>query len=61
MLGAVRLGRRSRLAHAAAGVTLLAGGLFERLGLLHAGVASTRDTDVEQPQRARLDADAVGG
>lgn len=62
VLGAVLLGRRSRVAAAAAGVTLLAGGLYERLGLLHAGVASTRDPRyVVQPQRARLDADAVGG
>lgn len=36
------LGRRSRLAVAVAGAALLAGGLYERLGIFRAGVASTK-------------------
>jgi hypothetical protein len=53
------LGRRSRLAAAASGVALLAGGFYERLGLLHAGVESTKDPKyVVQPQRERLAARA---
>jgi len=50
------LGRRSRLAAVASGVALLAGSLYERLGLLHAGIASTEDpTFVVEPQRRRLE------
>jgi len=53
--GAVLLGRRSRVAAVAAGAALLAGGLFERLGLLNAGRQSTVDPRyVVEPQRARL-------
>lgn len=37
------LGRRSRLAATAAGAALLAGGLYERLGIFRAGVASAKD------------------
>jgi hypothetical protein len=50
------LGRRSRVAAALSGAALLAGGFYERLGLLRAGIASTRDPKyVVQPQRERLD------
>jgi formate-dependent nitrite reductase membrane component NrfD len=53
--GAVLLGRRSRVAAVAAGAALLAGGFFERLGLLNAGRQSTVDPRyVVEPQRARL-------
>jgi formate-dependent nitrite reductase membrane component NrfD len=55
VLGSVLLGRRSRIAAAASGLALLAGGLFERLGLLHAGIQSTEDPKyVVEPQRQRL-------
>jgi hypothetical protein len=55
VLGSVLLGRRSRIAAAASGVALLAGGLFERLGLLHAGIQSTQDPKyVIEPQRRRI-------
>jgi hypothetical protein len=54
VLGSMLLGRRSRLAAAASGVALLAGGFYERLGLLHAGVESTKDPKyVVQPQVER--------
>jgi formate-dependent nitrite reductase membrane component NrfD len=54
VLGSMLLGRRSRTAAIASGVALLAGGFFERLGLLHAGVQSTKDPKyVVQPQRER--------
>lgn len=54
-LGAAVLGRRSRVAAAASGLALLAGGLFQRLGLLHAGIQSTEDPKyVVEPQRRRL-------
>jgi formate-dependent nitrite reductase membrane component NrfD len=54
VLGSMLLGRRSRLAAAASGVALLAGGFYERLGLLHAGVESTKDPKyVVQPQLER--------
>lgn len=57
VLGSTLLGRRSRLAAVASGAALLAGGFYERLGLLHAGTASTEDPRyVVEPQRARLDA-----
>jgi hypothetical protein len=36
-------------------VALLAGGVFERLGLLHAGIQSTQDPKyVVEPQRRRI-------
>ena len=55
LLGSVLLGRRSRIAAAASGLALLAGGLFERLGLLHAGIQSTEDPKyVVEPQRQRI-------
>jgi len=55
-LGSMLLGRRSRLAAVASGVALLAGSLYERLGLLHAGIASTEDPKyVVEPQRRRLE------
>jgi len=55
MLGSVVLGRRSRIGAAASGLALLAGGVFERLGLLHAGIQSTEDPKyVVIPQRERL-------
>jgi Polysulphide reductase, NrfD len=61
MIGSVLLGRRSRIGAAASGLALLAGGVFERLGLLHAGIQSTQDPKyVVIPQRARLDARAAG-
>jgi formate-dependent nitrite reductase membrane component NrfD len=54
VLGSMLLGRRSRTAAVVSGVALLAGGFFERLGLLHAGVQSTREPKyVVQPQRER--------
>jgi hypothetical protein len=54
MLGSL-LGRRSRVVSVASGVALLAGGLFERLGLLHAGIQSTQDPKyVVEPQRRRI-------
>jgi Polysulphide reductase, NrfD len=53
-LGGLLLGRRSRLAAIASGAALLAGGFYERLGILRAGVASTKDPKyVVQPQRER--------
>jgi formate-dependent nitrite reductase membrane component NrfD len=55
-LGGLLLGRRSRLAAVASGAALLAGGFYERLGILHAGVASTKDPKyVVQPQRERIE------
>jgi len=42
-LGAALLGRRSRVVAAASGAALLAGSLYERLGVLRAGIASTKD------------------
>ena len=54
-LGAALLGRRSRIAAAASGLALLAGGLFQRLALLHAGIQSTQDPKyVVEPQRRRM-------
>jgi hypothetical protein len=54
-LGAALLGRRSRVAAAASGLALLAGGLFQRLALLHAGIQSTQDPKyVVEPQRRRI-------
>jgi formate-dependent nitrite reductase membrane component NrfD len=54
-VGAVVLGRRSRTAAVVSGAALLAGGFFERLGLLNAGRQSTADPRyVVEPQRARL-------
>jgi Polysulphide reductase, NrfD len=51
------LGRRSRAAATVSGLALLAGGVAERLGLLHAGIESTVDPKyVVGPQRRRLDA-----
>jgi formate-dependent nitrite reductase membrane component NrfD len=53
--GAVVLGSRNRVAAVASGAALLAGGFFERLGLLNAGRQSTVDPRyVVGPQRARL-------
>jgi formate-dependent nitrite reductase membrane component NrfD len=55
-LGAMMLGRRSRVAAVASGVALLAGGFYERLGILRAGIESTKDPKyVVQPQRERLE------
>jgi formate-dependent nitrite reductase membrane component NrfD len=55
VLGSLLLGRRSRIAAAASGLALMAGGLFERLGLLHAGIQSTQDPKyVVEPQRRRI-------
>lgn len=55
VLGSVLLGRRSRLAAAASGAALLAGGLLERLGILRAGIRSTEDPKyVVEPQRRRI-------
>jgi hypothetical protein len=52
VLGSVLLGRRSRVVAAACGMSLLAGGLYERLGLLEAGRASARDPKYTvEPQR----------
>jgi hypothetical protein len=55
-LGGAVLGRRSRLAAAASGAALLAGGFYERLGLFRAGVASAKDPKYTViPQRERLE------
>ncbi len=43
VLGSMLAGRRSRVAAVASGAALLAGGMYERLGILRAGVASTTD------------------
>ncbi len=57
VLGSMLLGRRSRIAAALSGAALLAGGYYERLGLLHAGVESTKDPKyVVQPQLERKQA-----
>ena len=54
-LGAVAIAPRSRIASIAAGLALLAGGLHERLGILHAGRVSAKDPKYTvQPQRERL-------
>jgi hypothetical protein len=54
-LGAALLSRRSRVAAALSGVALMAGGLFERLAILHAGIQSTEDPKyVVEPQRRRI-------
>jgi hypothetical protein len=42
-LGSLLLGRRSRIAAVVSGAALLAGGIYERLGVLRAGVASAKD------------------
>jgi hypothetical protein len=56
VLGSMLLGRRSRLAAAVSGAALVAGGLYERLGILHAGIQSTRDPKyVVEPQRRRIE------
>jgi len=56
VVGSMLLGRRSRVAAVASGAALLAGGLYERLGLLHAGTASTKDPKyVVEPQRQRIE------
>jgi hypothetical protein len=55
-LGAALLGRRSRVAAAASGLALLAGGVFQRLAILHAGIQSTEDPKyVVEPQRRRIE------
>jgi Polysulphide reductase, NrfD len=60
-LGAMMFGRRSRIAAVASGIALLAGGFYERLGILEAGRASTRDPKyVVQPQRERLERRRAG-
>jgi formate-dependent nitrite reductase membrane component NrfD len=65
VLGAMLLGRRSRSAAVLSGAALLAGGFFERLGLLRAGIASTKDPKyVVTPQlerKAAREAAAAGG
>jgi hypothetical protein len=56
VIGSTLLGRRSRVAAALSGAALLAGGLYERLGLLHAGIQSTEDPKyVVEPQRQRVE------
>jgi formate-dependent nitrite reductase membrane component NrfD len=55
-IGGMMFGRRSRIAAVLSGVALLAGGFYERLGILEAGRASTKDPKyVVQPQRERLE------
>jgi formate-dependent nitrite reductase membrane component NrfD len=55
-VGATLLGRRSRIAAALSGAALLAGGFYERLGLLHAGVASSQNpAHTITPQRRRIE------
>jgi Polysulphide reductase, NrfD len=54
-VGAALFAPRHRAAAALAGAALLAGGFFERLGLLNAGRQSTRDPRyVVEPQKARV-------
>jgi hypothetical protein len=54
-VGGAVLGRRSRAAAAVCGVALLAGGVAERLGILHAGIESAKDPRyVVEPQRRRI-------
>ena len=56
VLLATLLGRRSRLAAVVAGVALLAGGVFERFGLYHAGMESADNPKYTVvPQRRRLE------
>jgi formate-dependent nitrite reductase membrane component NrfD len=56
VLGSMLLGHRSRTAAVLSGAALMAGGLFERLGLLHAGVESAKDPKYTVvPQRERLE------
>jgi hypothetical protein len=56
VLGSLLLGRRSRVAAAISGLALLAGGVFERLGLVYAGIQSTQDPKyVVEPQRRRIE------
>lgn len=55
LAGALTVGRRSRAAAGLSGAALLVGGLYERLGILHAGVASAKDPKYTVvPQRERL-------
>ncbi|MFI5952929.1 NrfD/PsrC family molybdoenzyme membrane anchor subunit [Cryptosporangium sp. NPDC051539] len=54
-VGAALLARRSRTAAVVSGAALLAGSLCQRLGVFHAGVASTEDPKyVVGPQREAL-------
>jgi formate-dependent nitrite reductase membrane component NrfD len=54
-VGALVLGRRSRTAAVASGAALLAGSFCVRVGIMHAGVESTKDPKyVVGPQRERL-------
>jgi polysulfide reductase-like protein len=56
VLGALVLGRRSRVAAAVSGAALLTAGFYERLGLFRAGVASAKDPKYTViPQRERLE------
>lgn len=56
VLASTLAGRRSRIVSIAAGVALLAGGLYERLGLLEAGRTSAKDPKYTvEPQRERAD------
>ena len=53
-IGAVTVGRRSRLGAAASGAALLAGSALTRFGIFAAGVASAEDPKYTvEPQRAR--------
>jgi len=57
-LGGALLGRRSRVAAAISGIALMAGSLYERLGIFRAGVASAKDPKYTVvPQRARMTRD----
>lgn len=54
-VGAALFARRSRTAAVLSGAALLAGSLCTRLGVLHAGIASTKDPKyVVGPQRERM-------
>ncbi len=56
VLASMLLGRRSRAVAVASGLALLAGGFYERLGLLEAGRQSAKDPKYTvEPQRARAD------
>ena len=55
-VGAVALGRRSRIAAAACGAAMIAGSALTRFGFFEAGVASAKDPKyVVIPQRERID------
>ena len=60
-LGLALVGRRSRLASAAAGVSLLGASLATRFGIFEAGIESAKDPKYTiEPQRSRLSRTGAG-